>query len=312
LVAATGQRRELVHAGIRQSLDVVEEIRALAGRGLHVGILVLHRAGQERQVHVPDRRHAAPFRPVQHLLCRRRRIDQVVGTTQVFGHQFALGQHAGFDQVGGEEAVLADDGRRQRKLGGLARDQVQVGRRIERLVHEGHALRRGEIGRTQTGHRHAGGDAGCGVLGLGLDEDQRLVGDVEVALGDFLRPVFAHLRRGRDRVGAGGIRRLALDVDHGRVAVDRIAHPGVLELASFHAGAGLRQQAVGEHLFDHRECHGSFLKYKFIRATAAARCAGSSSRRRPSRRGRGCRTRRWRRWDSARWVRAWPGRSSRN
>jgi hypothetical protein len=62
-------------------------------------------------------------------------------------------------------------------------------------------------------------------------------------LRDLLGPVLAHLRRRRDRVGAGGVGGLALDVDHGGIAVDRIAHAGVLDLAFGDAGAGLRQQA---------------------------------------------------------------------
>jgi hypothetical protein len=217
----------------------------------------------------------------------RRRVDEVVRLAEVFGHQLALGQAHRLDQVGGEEAVLADDGRRQRQLGGLARDEVEVGGAlgvlrhhldeagvvdavvvvvaavhveaglgdgaaahvehvgqpladggVERLVHEGDALRRREVGGAQAGHRHAGGDAGGGVLGLRLDEDQRAVGDVEVALGDGLGPVFAHLRRGRDGIGAGGVGRLALDVDHGGVAVDRVAHARVFHLGLLLAGAG--------------------------------------------------------------------------
>jgi hypothetical protein len=79
--------------------DVVEEIRPLAGHRLHVGVLVLHRAGEQRRVHVPDRRHAAALRAVEHGLRRRRRIDEVVRLAEVFGHQLALGQAHRLDQV---------------------------------------------------------------------------------------------------------------------------------------------------------------------------------------------------------------------
>jgi hypothetical protein len=57
----------------------------------------------------------------------------------------------------------------------------------------------------QPGHGQAGGHRGGGVLALGLDEDQRPVGDVEVPRRRGLGPVFAHLRRRRDRVGTGGV-----------------------------------------------------------------------------------------------------------
>jgi hypothetical protein len=51
--------------------------------------------------------------------------------------------------------------------------QALADRGVERLVHEGDALARREVGGAQAGHRHAGGDAGGGVLGFRLDEDQR-------------------------------------------------------------------------------------------------------------------------------------------
>jgi hypothetical protein len=118
----------------------------------------------------------------------------------------------------------------QRGLGHRARADVQhVGQplahgRVERLVHVGDALPGGEVRGPQAGHRQARGHRRRRVLALGLDEDQRAARDVDVALGHRLGPVLAHLCRGRDRVGAGGVAGLALAVDHGAVAVHRRGH----------------------------------------------------------------------------------------
>ncbi len=121
--------------------------------------------------------------------------------------------------------------------------QALADRRVERLVHVGDALPGGEVRGAQAGHRKARGDRGGGVLALGLDEDQRPAGDVDVSGGCGFRPVFAHLGRGRDRVGAGGVARLALALDDRGVAVHRSARPGVFEIAA------LLGEALGQ-LFD--------------------------------------------------------------
>jgi hypothetical protein len=309
LVAAPGEAGIFVQADVGQRLDVVEKVRPLCGGGLHVGILVLHRAGHHGNIHVPDRRHAATLGAEQHLLRRRRRVDQVVRLAEELRHQFALGQHRRLDQMGGEEAVLADDRGSQRQLGDLAPDQVEVGRlgrvlghdldeagvidavvvvmagmhvqrnlgdgaaahvehigqaladsAVERLVHEGHALAGRKIDGAQTGHGHARRDACGGVLGFRLDEDQRLVGNVQVPGGDLLGPVLAHLSRRRDRVGAGGVGRLALDVDHRGIAIDGIAHAGVLDRLHILAGAAGLEQGEGKHFLDDRHGHDDFLE----------------------------------------------------
>ncbi len=52
----------------------------------------------------------------------------------------------------------------------------------------------------------------------------------EMAIGDLLGPIFAHLRGRRDRIGASGIGCLALAHDDGGIAIHRHARAGVLEL----------------------------------------------------------------------------------
>ena len=123
----------------------------------------------------------------------------------------------------------------QRSLGNRATADIQyIGQAladscVERFVHVGDALGGGEIGRAQTGHRHAGRDrSGC-VLAFGLDENQRASGCIDVPFSGLLRPVLAHLRRRCNRVGAGRIGRFALAHDDGTVAIHRHADTGILE-----------------------------------------------------------------------------------
>ncbi len=134
-VAAAGQCLKLLGILVEQRGDMIEEIRTLCSHGLHVGILIGDHAGLHRIVHIPDRRHAAALGSVQHLLCRCRRVDDVVGIAQIFGDQFAFRHHHRLDQVRGQETVLADDGRCQRLFGGFARDHVEVGRFLRILRH---------------------------------------------------------------------------------------------------------------------------------------------------------------------------------
>jgi len=103
---------------------------------------------------------------------------------------------------------------------------------IERLVHVGDTLAGREVRRTHARHGHACRHRRRGVLAFGLDEDQRTPGDVDVSSRSGLGPVFAHLSRGRDRVGPGRIARFALAHDDGAVAVQCGPGTGVFEVAS--------------------------------------------------------------------------------
>ena len=76
---------------------VVEEEGTLRGDALHVGVLVLHRAGQHRVVDVPDLGHAATLVAVQHALCRGRAVDHVVRSSEKLGDQLAFGHLQRFD-----------------------------------------------------------------------------------------------------------------------------------------------------------------------------------------------------------------------
>ncbi len=127
VITAAGQFGEFLDALVGDFRNVLEEVGTLGRHGLHVGILVGHCAGGHGRIDVPDGRHAAALRAVDDLLSRRRGVDDVVRITQELGHQRLLGHQHRLDQMGGEEAVHADDGRGQRQFGGLARDHVQVG-----------------------------------------------------------------------------------------------------------------------------------------------------------------------------------------
>ena len=130
VVLAAGQCFELFRALVEQGRDVLEEVGTLCGDGLHVGVLVLYHTGLHRIVHVPCHGHATALGSVQHLLCRRGCVDDVIGIAQELGHQFALGHQHRFDQVGGEETILCHHRGCQCQLGCLARDQVEVGRAL--------------------------------------------------------------------------------------------------------------------------------------------------------------------------------------
>ncbi len=134
-VSAPGELVELFEGLVRQRLDVVEEVRPLRGHALHVGILVLHRAGQHGIVHRPQFRDAAALVAVDDPLRRSRGVDDVVGTAEVLGDQLALGHHQRLDQVRGQEAVLGHDTRGQRQLGDAVRHDVQVGHALCVLGH---------------------------------------------------------------------------------------------------------------------------------------------------------------------------------
>ena len=116
-VTSASEFMELVESPLRELLNVIEEIRPLSGHALHIGVLVLHWPGQERVVHRPEFRYAPAPVSVNYFLSRSRRIYLVVGFAEIFRNQFALGKHQRFNQVCGQETVLADNARRQCQLG---------------------------------------------------------------------------------------------------------------------------------------------------------------------------------------------------
>jgi hypothetical protein len=151
----------------------------------------------------------------QFLLRHQHRLDQVGGEeavhgddgrgqrqlgglaadqVQVGGFLGALGEH--LDETGIVHAVVVVVAavHVQGGLGDGAAAQVEhVGQAladgaIEGFVHERGALGGGEVHRPQAGHGHAGGDAGGGVLGFRLQEDQGPAGHVHVAGGRRPRP----------------------------------------------------------------------------------------------------------------------------
>jgi hypothetical protein len=201
--------------------------------------------------------------PLRH----QHRLDQVGGQEAVLGHragvQGELGDAVGDDvEVGCGLGVLGEYLEETRVVDamvvvvpgvdverglrhGAGADVEHVGQaladgRIQGLVHVGNALAGGEVGRAQARHRHARGQGRGSVLTLGLHEDQRPPRDVDVPGGRRLGPILAHLRGGRDGVGARCVTRLALGHDDGGIAVHGGALAGVLDL-------GLVVLAAAEH-----------------------------------------------------------------
>ena len=209
-------------------------------------------------------------------------VDDVFGTAQVFGDQFALRQHQRFDQVGGEEAILRADAGRQRQFGNLVRNDIEVAdflralaekleeagvvdaviivvaamhiegslghgaaahvqhvgqafadRGVQRFVHVRDALSGGEIGRAQSSHGKAGGYGSSRMFAFGLDENQRTAGDIDMSVGRFFRPVFAHLSGGRDGICAGRVGRLTFTHNDGGVAVHSFSDTGISKCTFF-------------------------------------------------------------------------------
>ena len=127
LVAAPGQLRELAKGARREPVDVIEEERPLRRDALHVGVLVLHDAGHQRVVDVPELRDAPAALAEDEPLRGRGAFDGVVRAAEIGGDELALGQPQRFDQVRREKAVLRHDAGRERQFRDAVRDEVEVG-----------------------------------------------------------------------------------------------------------------------------------------------------------------------------------------
>ena len=127
-ITTTSELVILVHHLVGQGGDVLEEVGPLSRHRLHVGVLVLHRAGLHGLVHVPDLGDAAAGLAVNQLLGRGRTDDDVIRAAEEFGDQFPLRHHQGLDEVSGEKAVLGHRRRGQGQLGDLVADEVEVRR----------------------------------------------------------------------------------------------------------------------------------------------------------------------------------------
>ena len=127
-VVTAGQCGVFLESLLGQRRNRVEEERSLGGHTLHVGILVLHRAGHHRVVHIPQFGHAAASLAEQQALGRGRAFDQVFRTTQVLGHQFPFGHHQRLDQMRGQKSVLGHDAGIERQFGQTVGNQIQIGR----------------------------------------------------------------------------------------------------------------------------------------------------------------------------------------
>ena len=84
---------------------------------------------------------------------------------------------------------------------------------VEHFLHQDQSLARGEVRHPTPCKRVAFRGGRAGVLRLGLDEDQRGVPQVALAVGYRLTVTDTHRRRGGDGVGAGALSDVRLDVN---------------------------------------------------------------------------------------------------
>ena len=126
-VAATGQAFVLVHARVGDGRDVLEEVGPLRRRRLHVRVLVLDDARNQRGIDVPGARDAPPALTEEHRLRHRRRVDLIVGTAQEIGDQSRFRKAQRFDRLRRRRRVVPDQRRRQRQFGNPVCDQVEIG-----------------------------------------------------------------------------------------------------------------------------------------------------------------------------------------
>jgi hypothetical protein len=258
-VAAAGEERELRERVLESSRDAVGE-DALRHAALHVALLVLHRAGEDRLRRIEQAREP-----------RRRRADEAF-------HELGLGEAHALDRVRRDESVLHVEERRLRVLRRPACDQREVGRllrvarkehpppavahghhvvvtavdvqrlrgqcaradveddrqalagdHVQDLFHEHEALAAGEVRDPAPGDREPLAHRRRGVLALRLEEQQRIAPEVLHPVHDRRVVAAAHGGRAGDRVSPGGLADLDLDVHDGFSAVARGRDAGVLE-----------------------------------------------------------------------------------
>ncbi len=217
---------------------MIEEVRPLRGHALHVGVLVLHRTGQNGVVDIPQLGDAAALVAIDDLLRRGRRIDDVLGPAEVLGDQLTLRDHQRFDEVRRQEAVLADDAGRQRQLGDAVRHDVEVRHGLRVLGH--HLEETGVVDAVVVvvARVHVQGS-----LGNGPAADVQHVGE---ALADSGVKIFVHVGNAlagrevgrpepghRHARGHGGGRMLAFGLDEDQRPAGDIDVPG---------GSGLRPE----------------------------------------------------------------------
>ena len=132
------QLPELGVGRLEHRQDRLAELGAVRDHPVHVVLLVLHGAEEERVLKVDHPRHAAPLRSEEGPLGVGRAVDQVVGSAEELAHQLGLVAEERPLEVRGEETVLDVDARRQRQLGDLPDDQRLVGRLLRVLSEEHH------------------------------------------------------------------------------------------------------------------------------------------------------------------------------
>jgi len=110
--------------------------------------------------------------------------------------------------------------------------QALAGNGVEHLLHQHKALAGGEVGHASAREREAFARRRRAVLGLGLDERDRVAPEILFAVGHLGFVAGAHRRRGRDRVRARAVGDVGFDPDDAARAVGSGGYAGIGDLVS--------------------------------------------------------------------------------
>ena len=126
-VAAAGELTEFPVGVGEEPEDGLVEVVPAGDHTIHVVLLILNRAEQNRMLQVHHLRQAAAGRTEELLLCRCGAVDSVVGRAEEVAQQLRLGGEVGPFRVGGEHAILHVHARVQGQFADLPKDDGLIG-----------------------------------------------------------------------------------------------------------------------------------------------------------------------------------------
>jgi hypothetical protein len=211
-ILAAGQFAEFLVGLLDELEDRFVEVVAAGDHAVHVVLLVLHGAEQQRILQVHHFRHPAAFRAEQFALGRCRAVDHFVRGAEVLAQQFRLGHEVGALRVRRQHAVLDVHARVERQLVDFAHD--------DRLI-------RGLLGVLAHHHRPAGVERGIKVVVAAMHVQrvlgQRARADFEHHRRELAGRVVVLLHRVHDALAGGEVdRALAAHGERRRAALRRV------------------------------------------------------------------------------------------